>query len=227
MDALLYADRYPQDLSGLVLLDPGVAGTKDKFVMLLHSAKAVRALWAHYAACADSAKAQNQSAILSCAKQADRVQPEFSDALNKVQLKIVSYPYIWRTLLSESRALESIGNPTPDDRTLEDASRPLGDLPLAVVMRDEASENPDLPTSINHELWVIVRNADADLTELSNHGELITFKGSSHWVQLDKPEETVRVILNTAKSWIGRRTGFLGQPTRALYPKHLLPAHGA
>ena len=197
MDALLYADRYPRELAGLVLLDPGVAGTKDKFVRLTHSAEAVRRNWTHFTACAHAAETRDKDTVLSCAKQSDLTDSEFSEALNTVQLGIAAHPYLWRTLRSESEVLESTGKPTQDDHILQRAARNLGDLPIKVIMRDEASVTFGMPPNIGHQVWTVVQNADAGLAKLSSRGELVLFKGSSHWVQLDQPEETARVIFAT------------------------------
>lgn len=205
MNALLYAERYPGELSGLVLLDPGVENTKARFAALLHNAAAVRAFWRHLDRCEEGATAGDAAVVRNCAEHADRVRPEFPDVLNRVQIQIAERPQLWKTLGSESRALESTGRPTRDDAILGKANHALGSLPLVVVMRAEAREDPALSPETNHRVWTVIHDADAGLAKLSTAGRLVVLSGSSHWVHLDKPQDVAKLVLSLPSDGQGRR----------------------
>ena len=204
MNALLYADRYRDDLAGLVLLDPGAMDTKAQFVKVLHSAKAVRSFWQHLSDCESAALEQDRDRIQECAKQSDFTGLDFSDTLNAVELQIASKPTHWATLLSEDQSLESTGGPTPDDNELRAAQRALEGLPLVVTMRAEPLD-ATLPAGVDHQLWRIVYEADERLAKLSSRGKMVIVSNTSHWVHLDQPQETARLVLSIVDSARGSR----------------------
>jgi pimeloyl-ACP methyl ester carboxylesterase len=195
MNALLYADRYRGDLSGLVLLDPGAMDTKAQFVALLHNAGSVRSFWKHLSDCEAAARRRDRSQVDQCAKHSNLINPEFSDTLNETQMKIAADPTHWATLLSEDKSLESTGGATPNDNELRAAQRSLDDLPLVVVMRSEPLD-PSLSPDLNDQLWAIVHRADENLAKLSSRGKLVVMGNSSHWVHLDQPQATAALVLD-------------------------------
>jgi len=74
------------------------------------------------------------------------------------------------------------------------ASGSLGDMPLIVLSHDPDKPSleypPDLARSIN-EAW---EKMQQDLAHLSTRGLQLTAKGSSHYIQLDRPEMVVAAV---------------------------------
>lgn len=79
----------------------------------------------------------------------------------------------------------------------------LGDLPLTVISHDPDKVWADLPGDLSkptNDAWQKMQN---ELTHLSTRGTLVIAKGSSHYIQLDRPDlviEGVRGLVSQART---------------------------
>ena len=74
------------------------------------------------------------------------------------------------------------------------ATGPLGDLPLAVLSHDPEKPYADLPADIakpTNEAW---EKMQEELAHLSTRGTQTVVKGSSHYIQIDRPEAVIAAV---------------------------------
>jgi pimeloyl-ACP methyl ester carboxylesterase len=83
------------------------------------------------------------------------------------------------------------------------ATGSLGDLPLAVLSHDPEKVEPELPEDLvkpTNDIW---QQMQQDLAQLSTRSTHVVAKGSSHYIQIDRPEivvEAVRRVVEEARS---------------------------
>ncbi len=91
----------------------------------------------------------------------------------------------------------------PQSAALTAATGPLGDLPLAVLSHDPDKPLNELPADLakpTNEAW---EKMQEELAHLSTRGTQTIAKGSSHYVQLDRPDlviEAIHNVVNEARS---------------------------
>ncbi|MGA8868112.1 MAG: alpha/beta hydrolase [Candidatus Sulfotelmatobacter sp.] len=82
----------------------------------------------------------------------------------------------------------------PESAAQTAACGPLGDLPLAVLSHDPDKPQPDLPEDLvkpTNDAWDQMQE---ELAHLSSRGTRTIAKGSSHYIQIDRPDVVVDAI---------------------------------
>jgi pimeloyl-ACP methyl ester carboxylesterase len=83
------------------------------------------------------------------------------------------------------------------------ATGPFGDMPLIVLSHDPDQPQPDLPAGLAKPVDDAWAKMQAELAHLSTRGTQLTVKGSSHYIQLDRPDaviDAVRSVVMQARS---------------------------
>jgi pimeloyl-ACP methyl ester carboxylesterase len=83
------------------------------------------------------------------------------------------------------------------------AAGTLGDLPLAVLSHDPDKPSADLPPDLAKPINEAWEKMQEELARLSTRGTQIIAKGSSHYIQNDRPEvvvEAIRNVVNQARA---------------------------
>ena len=193
----LYSDRYPQEVAGLVLVDPSTE----------YDAQLARRV-----APGSQAKSQRefQSMLRSCAiniqkcalfpgidkfnkelknEGCPRVQPQ-ACALNAALAKQdFSRPSYWNDMLLEALAIPK------SDAQVQTQQRPYGDLPLIVLtagMPDDSS-GPITPAQ-QRALWAGEKALHDRIASLSSHGAHFVVAGAGHCIQCDRPFAVVSAV---------------------------------
>ena len=219
MNAVLYAEHYKDELTGVVLLDPGTMDDQRRYAQLPNTTAAAQEVIKGFETlqhCHELAlNLLDRTRLLSECQWRD---PEYSTELNKVQDQMIENPDFWKTLLSVDLCLRSPGkiyiantlrffgplpgqrSPSPIDESVDESElrasqRYLGSLPLTVV---SVAERPDAtrPQKTVHAEWLTKHDLHKNLTKLSSKGKLIPMFNTSHNVQLDQPEKTAHIILD-------------------------------
>ena len=218
MTALLYADLYPNDLAGLVLLDPGTMYDFERFSALQdwpqyvqNTRKGLAGLRHCIALAADPT--QKQRVLSECMWR----EASFPPQLNQVQDELVERPSFWRSLLSTDLALRATGTEyrsevkefsgemvgaepalkgisSLDQTELQEHSRSLGSLPLLIVSVAERPD-PSRPAATVHREWSLKTENYEDLAKLSSRSNLVAIAGTGHNLQFDAPEKTAALVL--------------------------------
>lgn len=184
-----YAQQHPDDVAGLVLVDPPEQGADAQ----------LPAQWKHDG---DTARTQRNAFLDACAKAAEdgtldtadgplkaclREPPSWQSAAvaaasrgNKLK------PAYWRTLRSELEGNTALfAEPVPSDES-------YGTIPVIVLTAPEAF--PGVPENVRHALQAAREQTQARLAASSTRARRIDVPETSHDIQLDQPQAVVDAV---------------------------------
>ncbi|MGB6060240.1 MAG: alpha/beta hydrolase [Candidatus Aquilonibacter sp.] len=180
----LFADRYPAEVAGMVLVDPSAPGQEELFA----------SQYPKYAAYRE----QQLTKLQECADDTARKQcqlpsdPHLSAALNAVIQTIARMPTAWKDDASE---LESTG---VDAAEVDGASHGYGTMPLIVLtstQEDQAFQTSmganDTQVAIVQGGWTALHD---QLAAQSSRGVNCAIAGAGHVIQVDKPNVVIEAI---------------------------------
>ena len=182
--APLFADRYPSDVVGMVLVDPSTPGQEE-----LYSSE-----YPKYAAY----EKQQDARLHECADDPAQKQcqippdPHLSAALNAVIRSLVAKPGPWLDSASE---FDSIAE---DGAELNSAAPEFGTMPLIVLTSiDEEKTMQPMMGATNAELvyvengWITLHD---HLAAQSRRGVNCVIANVGHYIQVDKPDVVIQAI---------------------------------
>ncbi|WP_332848007.1 alpha/beta fold hydrolase [Massilia sp. S19_KUP03_FR1] len=190
--ALLYRWRYPDEVSGLVLIEP------------MHEEDSARANAASQGKMA-AMEAQNDAMMVACTDQGAKgfvagtelydaciggVMPSFPKALGSVDLQQRRTPAYWKAMRAEQQALPA------DFAQLRAARTSLGNLPLIVLARGVSPYAvPGQPQSdLNKATELANFSLQAETAALSKQGNVVVVAGAGHVVQETHPQAVVAAV---------------------------------
>jgi pimeloyl-ACP methyl ester carboxylesterase len=200
MIARIFADRYPQEVAGLVLVD---AFSEDARLFMNGQLVRVR----------ETAKAGAIPAPRDSITAADRPGADEKASIKDFMDKFVGQPKIEPPfdklpLAAQRYRLWALAQPAHyaagDDYMAEIAARiyaqtnaahhPLRDLPLIVLQRTIDEYPPDQAAMLSKEH----REQQQHLAALSSKGQLISVPNSGHHIQIDQPAAVADAIRTAA-----------------------------
>jgi pimeloyl-ACP methyl ester carboxylesterase len=192
--ATLYADRFPSQVAGLVLIDPMFAGEDlDENPEEQARAQAIydrSQTWMRKCASAARTHRLSQNTSADCFPLMHGRTPVEIEYLAEQ----VFQPFRWDAMLSESKNLHAPNALSEDELEEQRASRTFGDMPVIVLT---ASIIPTQPgeTPEEHAKSVAHWKAGHDrLASRSTRGESIVVPNASHMIQLDQPHAVIDAI---------------------------------
>jgi pimeloyl-ACP methyl ester carboxylesterase len=198
MTVRLYADRYPEDVVGMVLVDPSHEDQGDREWQL--EGQAAKDKWEQFYKQSLETKrkciavASSPAGLVQGTEMYKRCMPEpvahFSTALNAVMLAHSATPTSQQAVLSE---LENVYYASSDQ--VRAARRRYGDMPLIVLTHAPFPKAPDetqAQRDLRTKLWETLHD---ELAALSSRGVNRTVPGTGHFIQWDKPQVVVDQIL--------------------------------
>jgi pimeloyl-ACP methyl ester carboxylesterase len=182
LNVRLYADRYIDEVAGMVLVDPIHEDGMARIDALTHGQETAR--YAPYvkiwrACVAAASKGFVQGSVLR-KKCIDRPMPQYSAMLNTAREAVEMRPVFQKAQLSEGENFLN-GTSFADVRK---ARRQYGAMPLVVLTSEERLK-------LTGEEW---RNLHIDLAHLSSEGVQKTVQGAGHYIQIDQPDAVVDAI---------------------------------
>jgi len=190
----VFAHQYPDEVAGMVLVDAGHEDQLERFppeyarlAGQQTSYLSVLGFMARFGLLRMIGNTSSGADLtpLQVLKLPPDVQP--------VYLMMMSHPSYFDTTLAELRAL-------PESTTQVRAIHGLGDLPLIVLTAENTLDSATLqaigmPTDFDaaqiQQTWLALQ---AELTALSTNSENIIVKGSTHAIELDKPDVVIEAI---------------------------------
>jgi pimeloyl-ACP methyl ester carboxylesterase len=183
-----YAQQYPADISGLVLIDPPA---QDIAAFAPDWAKGEAAMNARRfdfirqceAGAEKHALASPPPELRNCVAGGN---PLASDKVNAATADYKSKPAFWRTLLSELQDnVVVFGQPvSPDEKH--------GSLPLIVLTA--ANTYADAPKEVRKSLEAARDQTQAKIVATSARGERLLVDNASHDIQLDQPQVVAKAV---------------------------------
>jgi pimeloyl-ACP methyl ester carboxylesterase len=181
----LYADRFLDEVSGLVLVDSSFSGQDDVPETDAEKAALDAALkgQAHaVAACTAHARAGELS--LADPHHCFEAKPPFSAAEIAYLLPAYLKPFRWEAMASEQGHLD-------EERPF---ARPWGDRPVIALTRDHFPAAPgqsEASCQANADHW---KEGHDQLAARSSRGSSIVVANSNHYIQNDQPQAVAEAI---------------------------------
>ncbi|WP_309604915.1 alpha/beta hydrolase [Phenylobacterium sp.] len=198
--ATVFADRFPADVAGLVLIDPGFANQVDPRPpeSLEVDRQHIRSGEAHLLECAALARAGK---LALTGNGCMSYPPPHSRAETTYLTHIVTHPYWYEAEYDQSRHyfVADIG---PSADTLEEwrVKRELGDLPVIVLSASDPPMRPwNTPTeqAAQREDWQAGHRA---LAARSKAGRWRLVPNSDHFIQLSQPHAVIGAVRDVVLS---------------------------
>jgi pimeloyl-ACP methyl ester carboxylesterase len=189
-DMQLFAFQHPSEVVGMVLVDP----RGDRVFERLEDAAPSMA-----GAAGNSLLQSRRNAVIAARQPrpgsadyeviAASSQPQLTDAVNAALLEASLRPSTWRTIASEGANLNGA---SMDE--LDDARRPLGEMPLIVLTAGGAVSMFGLPPAEVDAAKAVWETSHDELARFSDRGERRDVPGAGHMVQVERPEVVVAAI---------------------------------
>jgi pimeloyl-ACP methyl ester carboxylesterase len=194
--ATLYADRFPDEVAGLLLIDPTIPQQGPNPFKTPEERAGWKAAWeaivAGYRYCAGMARNgylargyRTHTHFDPCYYPAPSRTKAEADYLMAVDRK----PYIYETILSEFES-STPADEGPDEDSLEEtrAARTYGAMPLLVLVHG-GKDRPDTEA-----LKVVPRLVHQLYDHRSSRLEIVIVPNSDHFIQLDQPQAVIDAV---------------------------------
>lgn len=201
--ATMYANRFPTQVVGLVLVDPGFTG--QSLAPSISERAANRRGEAFLVRCAELARQGKLAPPTLAENNCFALPAEVTGAEERrYALNAVTRPHWY-----EAEHSQSVNYFTGDEHLSvshqqeRDAARHFGGLPLLVLSRDRMEGVPWRSAEENREEFGAWRAGHAALAARSSRGRLIVVPTSGHFIQKDRPEaviDAVREVLTAVRA---------------------------
>ena len=203
LDATLYADRFPSQIAGLVLIDPLFAG-EDLNETPEEQARA-QAAFDRSQAWMSGCRQRARDRLLSLRNPAGctPLSPDQTAAEREWLAAQFSNPGRWDTMLSESKNLHAPNALSEDEKEEQAAQRTFADLPLIVLTAGIIPAQPGEPSDEQEKSVAHWRAGHDRLAARSSRGESILVPNATHMIQLDQPQaviDAIRKVVQTVRS---------------------------
>lgn len=192
--ARYYTHRYPGEVAGMVLVDPGsewqMARTGDNFTRELKGAVATKTsqLRAMAKEAANGTLARNLSLVRM---YADPRLPSWE--YHAFQVLWATEPSFWDACADEGDSVFSIWEEVSQENITS-----LGDIPLIVISSGQEMGFSAVPEE-NRYANTVFRNLQEEMAAGSSKGQYLIAANSSHYIQVDQPELVIAAIRSVVK----------------------------
>jgi pimeloyl-ACP methyl ester carboxylesterase len=199
MDGALFADKYLNQMAGMVLVDPAFAHQDEKFNAIAGVKDKFASFTPDYAECIAVAKSgqlpTDDRRVQDCLDRDPQDDATARSIKDRWDMSVAH----WITLQSESEAaVQSSGSGDLDSAELDAARRNWGDLPLIVLTSSDkhyAGFSAEQVPAMS-KLW---NSGHEELASRSTRGRNIEVPGSDHYIQLDHPAVVIQAIEHVLK----------------------------
>lgn len=199
MNVKLYAETYPADIAGLVLVDPSHEGLGKQFWTL---DPAYQAQYAPYIASLQPCLAATGEQLAAGSPLADTcvgaAGPRYSPAINVAEAARGRQAGRRNAWISEQ---ENIWFASADQ--LRAAYRNLGDIPLIVLTKEPVAPVPGETQAMRNaknRVWIDLHDA---IARMSSRGTRWTIAETGHYIQLDQPGAVDGAIFDVLRAASG------------------------
>ena len=205
MNVRLFAHVHPEEVQGLVLVDPTHEDWSEGFRKIdPRTSEEWRQARLPRLQQLRECVAAAQTGFIPGSQLAEKCSyprdPHLSDAINDVYQVLFMRPGFQAAQLGEE---ESVFTTSADE--LRRARASLGDLPLVVLTRAPFQPGPGEPKELRDakdQFWVSLHQ---DLATLSSRGVHRVVPGAGHYIQMDQPAAVTQAILDVLDLLQGKR----------------------
>lgn len=198
LEAMLYADRHPSKVAGMVLVDSSYPGMERVMKRVApagyaHVQTLFKAFTAHDLRCAADARAgrlkQDGANANGCLRFPQSYPAHLRERLVHFDLQ---HPEVFKTRASLNDHVNQ------DTRIAENPSRNYGAMPLVVLVAGEPPHPPPgTPAAVRADIPAFVavgRAHHQQLARLSTRGVFRVVKGSGHYIQIQRPRAVINAV---------------------------------
>jgi pimeloyl-ACP methyl ester carboxylesterase len=193
-DARLFAFRYPDEVIGMVLVDPRGDSLNER---LFAAAPSFVSRFAEeqrrFRRYATIAARRPEPGSPEYAEIVQPDDPQLTPAVNAAVRDLALRPSYWRTILSEGRRLDSVSLVE-----LEAVKRPL-EIPLIVLTAGRAALDGETPAEAAA-IAAMWRASHEELARLSTRGERRDVADVGHMIPTERPDLVVAAIREVAQA---------------------------
>jgi pimeloyl-ACP methyl ester carboxylesterase len=198
---LLYTDRHPDKVVGMVLVDPSVPGQE----------ALLRETMPSQLAASDPAKAPIVQILSKCALEIHAgtakvggpdpdncltYPPSWPSALRQALAAKVSNPLQYETMVS------FLTSANANSRVVVNPARNYGDMPLVVLSATVQPDPPgllDVQKAENARFYAVFEQKHDELAALSSRGVNARVPGANHFIQLSKPQVVLEAVAEVVR----------------------------
>jgi pimeloyl-ACP methyl ester carboxylesterase len=193
----LYADRYPAEVSGMVLLDPTVVGRNGRVAALAPALKEMADMApfiAYLQSCRNGAQHHalkpGSKLFDACMWPTGPRDPMLPADVRATLIRQWENPLAWQDMILVAQADKA------DDSEIRHAQRRYGSIPIIVLSPDVSIDLKQLPIPKTQAEKVIraYPEWEAHIAHFSSDGAAFVVKGSSHAITEDRPAAAISAI---------------------------------
>ena len=197
LDGVLFADRYSDELAGVVLVDPAFAHQGTLMSRVPGAVAAFAKVTPDFTPCEAAARAHRLPVDPKLVELCLNHDPTYSPALVAALDQMALRPELWSDVGSEIASFDSIpgaDSKDPDSRELDLASRSFGALPLIVLTAGNKLGVPGLSAEEADALFRIWNDGHDAIASRSSQGRNQLVPDSGHYIQVYQPQTVVAAI---------------------------------
>ena len=197
LDAVLFADRYSDELAGMVLVDPAFPHQAEQMSRIPEVGAILRKTVPDFAPCEAAARAHRLPVAPLLVDLCLNHDPAYGVPLVRAMDQMSLRPELWTSLASEIGSFGSApGAPTPDvdSQELDRASASFGAMPLVVLTAGNKVALPGLSVAQADALFGVWNHGHDLIAALSSRGRNQLVPDTSHYIQFYQPGTVIDAI---------------------------------
>ena len=197
LDAVLFADRYRDELAGLVLVDPAFPHQAEQMSRIPGVGAILRKTVLDFAPCEAAARAHRLPVAPPLVDLCLNHDPAYGAPLVRALDRMALRPEFWTDLDSEIASFGSApGAPARDvdSEELDRASRSFGALPLVVLTAGNKVALPGLSPAQTDALFGVWNHGHDLIASRSSRGRNQLVPDTSHYIQFHQPGTVIDAI---------------------------------
>lgn len=196
LDGVLFADRYPDELAGMLLVDPAFRHQIEQMDRVPGVGALMRAS-PDFKPCEAAARAHRIPATPKLVDLCLQHDPTFKAPLVKALDGMALRPDYWSNIESEKDSFVDTsitGRNSVDSMELDGESKTFGSMPLIVLTASDSPPMPDASRTQARMLFEVWNRGHDALASLSAEGRNELVPHSGHYIQFDHPGTVIKAI---------------------------------
>jgi pimeloyl-ACP methyl ester carboxylesterase len=184
----LFAFTYPQDVAGIVLVDPSHEDVgRDLFEIDPESLERNIDYLQSLQTCLDVPTHESSQFAELCIGE---VGPNYSEEIRATERRLASEPHRVKAWVSEMR---NVWRESADQ--VREAIRPLGSIPLVLLTKSPSLPAPNETSELRAQKNAILSRQQEETIALSSNGRSVLIEGAGHYIQIDKPSAVIEAVV--------------------------------
>ena len=197
LDGVLFADRYRDELAGMLLVDPAFAHQGREMSSIPGISAVMKQVMPDLKPCEAAARAHELPTTPQLVDLCLSHDPSYTPALVSALDHMALRPEYWSDLVSETASFESGPGSTANDldsRELDEASHGFGALPLIVLTAADRIALPGITAAQAEAEFQVWKHGHDVIAARSSQGRNQVVPNTSHYIQFYQPATVIAAI---------------------------------